>query len=272
MGIEMVRRVASALVGGFLSPFSGHNAMVSLVPISILVSVAMLWAFRRTSNQAAIRKVKRELRAYLYEMQLFTDEPLLILKAQRGLLAANVRYIGMMLIPTAVMAIPMVLLFSQLECFYGFSPLEPGQEAVVTVQMKDGQHDEVPMLRAPDGIAVESPAIRMNEERQISWRIRAIRPVTGDLQFVFPSQTLQKSVQSGQGPQYLSERRVSSALDLIWHPAESRLPDGPLDWIELRYPKAMVHALGLNLHWLVWMLIISMASALILKRQFRVSF
>lgn len=268
----MVRRVTSALVGGMLSPFSGHNAMVSLVPISILVSIGMLWAFRRTSNQAAIRKVKRELRAYLYEMQLFTDEPLLILKAQRGLLAANVRYLGMMLVPTAVMAIPMVLFLSQLECFYGYTPLEPGQEAVVTVQMKDGPRNGVPTLRAPDGIAVESPAIGIDGERQISWRIRAVRPVTGDLQFVFPAQTLEKSVQAGQGPQYLSERRVSSALDLIWHPAESRLPDGPVDWIELRYPKAEVHALGLDLHWLIWILIISMASALILKRQFRVSF
>ena len=83
---------------------------------------------------------------------------------------------------------------------------------------------QAPVLRAPDGIAVDTPAIRVDESRQISWRIRALRPVTGDMKFVFPDETVEKSVQAGIGPQYVSERRVSSALDLIWHPAESRLP------------------------------------------------
>lgn len=270
--MDVLRRIASALMSGILSPFSGHNPMFSLVPLSLLIGVGMLWVFRRTSNQEAIRKVKSELQAHLYEMRLFTDEPLLIWKAQWGLLKANVRYIGRMLVPAAVTAIPMIVIFAQLECFYGYAPLEPGQEAIVTVQMKDGGLDPIPELRVPDGIALDSPAIRVDGQRQISWRIRATRPVAGDMQFVFPSQTLDKSVQVGVEPQYVSERRVSSALDLLWYPAESRLPAGPVDWIELRYPKATVHALGLDLHWLIWLLIFSMASALAFKRQFRVSF
>jgi len=269
--MEIARKSASAIIAGILAPFSGHNAMLSLVPLSVLLGIAMLWVFRRTSNQAAIRKVKAELQAHLYEMRLFTDEPLLIWKAQWGLLKANVRYLTMMLVPALVLTIPMVLIFAQLECFYGYAPLEPGQEAIVTLQMKN-EGGPAPVLRAPDGIVVDSPAIRMEGDQQISWRIRALRPVTGDMQFVFPDATVEKTVQAGMGPQYVSERRVSSALDLIWHPSESRLPAGPVDWIELRYPAATVHALGVDLHWLIWLLILSMASGLIFKRQFRVSF
>ncbi len=269
--MELARMIASATIAGMLSPFSGRNPMMSLIPLSVLLGVVMLWVFGRTSNQAAIRKVKSELYAHLYEMRLFTDEPLLIWKAQWGLLTANVRYIAMMLVPALVLTAPMILIFAQLECFYGYAPLAPGQETIVTVQLK-GQGAQAPVLHTPDGIAVESPAIRVNGSQQISWRIRALRPVTGDLQFLFPGQTLDKSVKVGAEPQYVSERRVSSALDLLWYPAESRLPAGPVDWIELRYPPATVHALGLDLHWLVWMLIFSMASALIFKRQFRVAF
>jgi hypothetical protein len=269
--METARRSASAIIAGILSPFSSHNAMLSLVPLSVLLGIVMLWVFGRTSNQAAIRKVKAEVHAHLYEMRLFTDEPLLIWKAQWGLLKANVRYLVMMMVPALVLTVPMGLIFAQLECFYGYAPLEPGEEAIVTVQMKS-EGGQAPVLRAPDGISVDSPAIRMNGGQQISWRIRALRPVTGDMQFVFPDATVEKSVQAGMGPQYVSERRVSSALDLIWHPAESRLPAGPVDWIELRYPAATVHALGLDLHWLIWLLILSMASAVVFKRQFRVSF
>src|SRR5207247_7758917 len=69
-------------------------------------------------------------------------------------------------------------------------------------------------------------------------------PIAGDLQLVFPDQTLKKSVHAGRGPQYLSERRVSSALDLLWYPGENRLAAGSVDWIELRYPQATVSEIG----------------------------
>src|SRR5579862_6826312 len=133
--MEFARMIASATIAGLLAPFSGRSPMASLIPLSVLLGIAMLWVFGRTSNQAAIRKVKAELHAHLYEMRLFTDEPLLIWKAQWGLLKANVRYLSMMLVPALVLTIPMVLIFAQLECFYGYAPLEPGHEAIVTVQM-----------------------------------------------------------------------------------------------------------------------------------------
>jgi hypothetical protein len=270
--MEIARRIISGLMGGILWPFSGHNAMLSLVPLSVLVGVGMLWVFRRTSNQEAIRKVKARLLAHLYEMRLFVDEPLLVWQAQRGLIAANVRYIGLMLVPVLVLSAPLILILAQLECFYGYAPLAPGQTAIVTVQMKGTGVGLTPALRGPEGIVVETPPVHVDDGRQISWRIRALRPLAGNLQLVFPDETVEKSVRAGRGPQYLSERRVSSAFDLLRYPAERRLAAGPVDWIELRYSPATVHALGLDLHWLIWLLVLSMVSALLLKQRFRVSF
>ncbi len=277
--MEMVRRVLSALVSGVLSPFSGLNAMITLIPVSVLVGVGMLWIFGHTSNQEAIRKVKNRLQAHLYEMRLFTDEPRLIWKAQWGLLIANARYLGLMLAPALVASVPMILLFAQLESFYGLTPLVAGRDAIITVQMKDGG-GPAPALRVPEGIVVESPAIRVEQGRQFSWRIRAERPVAGELQFIFreqtpnqtSDQTVTKSIRVGNGPQYISKRRVSSLLDLLWYPAEGRLPAGPVDWIEIRYPSATVHALGMDLHWLIWLLLVSMLSALAFKGRLGVSF
>ena len=270
--MEVIRSIASGFTRGVLSPLSGHHALISLIPLSVLLGIGMLWIFGRTSNQAAIQKVKGRLQAHLYEMRLFTDEPVLIWKAQWGLLTANARYIGLMLVPALVASVPTILVLSQLESFYGHSPLASGQEAIVTVQMKGTVPSSVPALRAPEGIAVESPGIRVDGERQISWRIRALRPVSGVLQFLFPAQTIEKAILAGPGPRYFSERRVSSTLDQLWYPAEARLPAGDVDWIEVRYPTATVHALGLDLHWLIWLLAISMLSALLLKRRFRISF
>jgi hypothetical protein len=272
--MEIFRSIMSGLIGGFLTLFEGRNAMWSLAPISLLLGIAMLWVFRVTSNQAAIRQAKRRLQAHLYELRLFADEPALIWRAQRGLLAANARYIGLMLIPAVVLTVPMVVLFVHLESFYGMGPLPAGEPAIVTLQMKAPLDPQVPppALEAPEGIAVETPGVRVPGERQVSWRLRPLHAASGYLRVILPGQTVEKKIEAGAGPRYLSDRRVSTALDLLWHPAEKRLPAGPVEWIEVRYPPATVHWLGLDLHWLIWLLVLSMASALLLKKRFRVSF
>jgi hypothetical protein len=217
--------------------------------------------------------VKARLGAHLYEMRLFADEPVLVWKAQWDLLKANARYIGLMLMPALILTVPMILLFGQLDAFYGYTPLEPGQAAIVTMQLAAPSSGPAPELQPPEGIVVETPPVRAEGGRQISWRIRAVRPAAGQMRFAFPAGTVEKSIAAGNGPQYLSDRRVRSAMDLVWHPAESRLPSGgPVEWIELRYPKATVQAMGLDLHWVVWLLVFSMASALLFKGRFRVSF
>jgi len=266
-------QMTSRTIALALSPFSGHDALISLAPLSLLLGIAMLWVFRRTSNQEAIGKAKARAAAYLYEMRLFADEPALIWKAQWGLLKANARYIGLMLVPAIVMSVPMVLLFSELECFYGHRPLAPGEAAILTVQLKAPSSGAAPVVRTPEGIVVETDGVRVDGGRQISWRLRATRPAAGSLEIAFPDETVEKSVEAGApGPQYVSDRRVSSIGDLVWHPAEGLLSSRRVDWIELRYPEVSVAALGFELPWLVWLLLFSMISALALKRRFRVTF
>ena len=248
------------------------RAMLSLAPISVLVGIGMLLVLRRVSNPAAIARAKARIMAHLYEMRLFPDEPALIWKAQAGLLKANARYIGLMLLPAIVMTVPMLALFSVLDCYYGQAPLEPGRAAILTVQLKSASTGAAPVVRPPEGIAVETAGVRLDGGRQISWRIRAARPGAGKLQIVFPDETVEKSVEAGSGPRYLSSRRVSSMRDFVWHPAESLLDSSRVDWIELQYPKATVAGIGMELSWLAWLLLFSMITALALKRRFGVTF
>jgi len=83
---------------------------------------------------------------------------------------------------------------------------------------------------------------------------------------------IDKTVEAGSGMHYLSDRRVRGLLDLVLHPAESRLPAGNIEWIEIRYPAATISWLGLEWHWLIWLLLFSMLSALCFRRYLRVTF
>ncbi len=249
------------------------EGLLSLTLIGVLAGIAMLWTVRRFSDQAAIRATKRRLRAHLYELWLFADEPALMWRAQRQLLRYNLRYLRLMLRPALVLALPMLFLLIHLDAFYGRAPLPVGEAAVVTVQMKASMnpHAPPPALEAPAGIAVETPAVRVVRERQLSWRVRPLREVSGSLRIVFPNATFEKQVEAGQGRRYVSTRRASSLAELFTHAWEKRLPAGDLEWIEVRYPSAGVSVWGIEFPWLVWFLLVSVATAWALKGRLSVS-
>ena len=243
----------------------GMPALASLVPISILSGIGMLLVFRRTSDQAAVRRAKSLVTAHLLEFRLFMDEPRLILKAQRDLIVANARFLKLMLRPLLVLALPTALLLAAMEAFYGHAPLRVGDPAIVTVQVK---HDDTSLaLKAPEGIAVETPPVRVAADRQVSWRIRPLRATNAALELVRPDRAISKSISAGSGMHYLSERRGSLA-NLLLRPTETPLWDSEVDWIEVRYPAATI----LRLHWLIWFFAISAITALALRRKFRTAF
>ena len=258
----------SLLAEKVLVPFQSLHPLASLAPISALIGVAMLWVFGRFSNQAAIRRAKARLQAHLYELRLFADDPSLIWRAQKGLLASNARYLGLMLKPAIVLTIPMIPLLVQLDHFYGRAPLAVGEPAIVAVTMKDAPP---PGLHAPRGIRVETPAVRVPRENLILWRIRPRQEVAGALRFELPGSMLEKTVVSGAGLRYLSPERARSLAALFWSPREKLLPAGPVERIEVRYPSAEIRWGPLRFHWLVWFLVISMGAALLLKGRLGVT-
>lgn len=243
----------------------GMPALASLIPISILTGIGILLVFRHTSDQSAIRRAKGVATAHLLEFRLFMEEPRLILRAERDLIVANARFLKLMLRPVLVLTLPTALLLAALEAFYGHAPLPVGEPAIVTAQLKQ---DGAPLLlRAPAGIAVETPAVHVPAERQVSWRIRPLHSTTAELQIVRQDRAFSKSISAGSGVHYLSERRGSLA-SLLLRPTERPLSDAEIEWIEVRYPAAAI----LHLHWLIWFFAISALTALALRRKFRAAF
>lgn len=246
----------------------------TLIPISILAGMAMLWAFGRFSNQRAIAETKRRLAARLYEFRLFVDEPKLIWQAQVGLVRGNFRYLGLMLVPAAVVAVPMVAMFAQLDAFYGWMPLTPGQSAIVTVQVTAPIQpgDPVPELTLPDGFVAETAAVRVVQTRQISWRVRPVRAASGELGVSALGESIRKSIRAGTGLHHLSKRRASGLPELLWYFSETPIRSRSIDWIEVGYAPAEIDVAGVTVHWAAWFAFISMGTALVFRRRFRVRF
>jgi hypothetical protein len=241
-----------------------------LAVLSVLSGVAMLWVVQKTSNQARIRQAKRLVQAHLLELRIYRDEPGVMWRAQKSLLGANLRYLALMLQPALVMGVPFAILLVHLDAFYGRAPLPVGAEAIVTMGTH-GTSADVPELQAPAGVTVESPGVRALDVDEVSWRIRPHTPVSGVLHIRMKGASVEKDIEAGTGPRFVAGRKVSSLWDAVWHPDEAPIAAPNVEWVEVRYPSATVEWLGIRLHWLIWFVVISMLSALLLKKRFHVT-
>ena len=243
----------------------GLPALATLIPVSVLAGIGILLGFRYTSDAAAVRRAKGLAQAHLLEFRLFMDDPVLVLRAQRDLIVANLRFMRLMLRPFLWMLIPMGLLLAVLEALYGHAPLRVGDAAIIIAQATNA--DATVTLQAPPEIAVETPPVHVLAERQVSWRIRPRRAATTQLEILHHGQAVTKRISAGTGIHLLSERR-GSLRSLLLYPTEPPLSGNEIEWIEIRYPPATI----LHLHWLIWFLAISAITALALRRRFGAAF
>src|ERR1017187_280099 len=101
-------------------------ALLTLAAFSAVAGGLILWAFKATSNQRALKAARRRLRAHLLAMRLFADDPVVILRSQARLLAWNGRYMALLLPPFLAIAIPMFFAWDYLDAVWGRAPLAPG--------------------------------------------------------------------------------------------------------------------------------------------------
>ena len=266
---SLIRGALEAYVG----LFGDAHPLVSLIPLSAVVGLGMLWVFAKTSNQKAITRAKKRMQAYLLELRLYGDDPGLLFRAQGNLILANFKYMGHMFKPALILTIPMVVLLFHLDAVYGIRAPRSGESAVVTVQAAGplAPTVEPPALTAPEGVVVETPAVRARDLGQFNWRVRAVGAAHGDLGFEWQGRSWTKSIDAGPGLRYVSHRRESSTWNQFAAPGEPLLDVQDIDAVEVRYPAAEIDAFGFQLHWLVWFLLISIVTAYALKGVFGVA-
>jgi hypothetical protein len=272
--MDVFNGIVNGVLRVFFAAFSwagANGALLSLTVLSVLAGLGMLWVFRKTSDQAGIRAVKRKVHAYLLEMRVYADDPGATWRAQSSLMKANLRYMGLALRPALFMIAPLGILLIHMEAFYGRAPLEPGRPVVVTAGLRGNADGPAPELVPPRGFELSAPPVRIPEEREVSWRIVPQRSASGELRFEIAGQTITKEIEAGGGQRFIPGRRVRSAWEAFWHPDEPRLPSGDVEWVEVAYPSASMGLFGLHLNWLVWFLVVSMLAALLLKKRFGVT-
>lgn len=138
--------------------------------------LAAAWLFRRFTQREALRTATNRILAHILEFNLFIDEPGLIFRAQRDLLRANFAMFKAVALPMLIAAALLAITWQPLAEHLGHAPLQAGDVTIARVASTADALD----LVAPFGVAVETPALRVQSEAATMWRIRALSPVNGD--------------------------------------------------------------------------------------------
>jgi len=270
--MEIVNWIIDAILLGVHAVFSMAPPLLGLTVLSAVVGVAMLWGFGKTSNQQRMKQVKRRMQAGLLELRVFVDEPVISLRAQKSLLAANLNYLVLALRPALWMAVPVGLLLIHLASFYDRSPLPLSAPAMVTLRMSGDLAESAapPELVVPANVQILGPPVRVTALREVSWRIVPLSPMSDKLQFRFNGRSAWISIEAGGRQRYVPGTKMASVWGSVFSPSNGRIPGDFAEWAEIRYPAARLQLFGFRVNWLVWFLAVSMASALLLKKRFAV--
>lgn len=253
-------------------------AWLTLVLVSTVSGVMMTWIVGFTSNQKGLRRAADQSRASLLSMKLFKDDLGVTMRAQGRLFKAVGMRLAYMLPSVIVLLLPFTFIASQLGLRYEYRPLRIGERANLQVDLLASQWEKSQNaeLAAPEGIAVELRH-RDAARRQVSWRLKAEAPTRGVLRIRVGDETVEKRIAVAADPTPLASvsslRPGTSILDRVLHPAEPAFgADSAVQSIHLLHPLRETALFGLDIHWFITFVVISMLAAFLAAPILKVKF
>ena len=252
-----INGVFNAGVDAWLWALRSLPPFVHLCALALPAAVLALVVYRYASNQAGIHAVKDKLKAYLLELRLFKDDLPVTLRAQGQILRHSVAYMGYALVPLSIMIAPIVLLLIQIESRYAFRPLHPDETTLVEVALQAGAPpgELEATLLLPSGLVCETPALRIEDERKVLWRVRARRPGEYDMRIRIGDQEVAKKVLvASAGAPSPAIYRTNDVRTLAY-PLERPLPpESIVSSVHLTYPRSLGEFAGLSSASWTWFL------------------
>ncbi|MCD6392942.1 MAG: hypothetical protein J7M40_05495 [Planctomycetes bacterium] len=277
LSIELISRINAiftAVFGWMVGPVMRLPGWLSCAVLAGIAALLILIIYKYTSNQKAIRRIRNRIKANLLAMRLYKDSLQVTLAVQWELFKAGVALLLNSLVPLAVMLMPMMMILAQLQSWYGYEPLAPGAEAVVTVQLDSSESLSSVKISSISGAHIVTGPVRIQSLAQAAWVIQADEAGDGKITLKVNEEEFEKSLAIGKA-QYMqisSLRPGPKITDVLLYPAERPFKtDSAVKSVAVGYPQRTWRT-GITNSWLVDFFIMSCALALLLKNVIKVSF
>ena len=218
--INIPMNFLGSLLLGFIAVMPGW---LSNTIISSIVGVLALLILKYTSNQTAISKAKDITKANMLALKLFKDSFSVTIQALGQIYKGAFIRLFHILRPVLVMTIPFVLVMSQMGLWYQARPLQPDEEAVVTMQLDGDVNSPWPQISMETTPAAEVviEQTKVFSKRQLYWKIKAKENGLHNLIFNVGSDKVQKELVIGSGFMKVSAQRPGMHFeDILLNPWE----------------------------------------------------
>lgn len=260
--------IANGLGSVALKPVQWLPGWLSATLVAAVTGVLMLVVFKYTSNQAAIKRSRDQIKANLLALSLFKDNLGVSLRCQLQLLLGAGRLVWHSLAPMAVLTIPMILMLGQLALWYQARPLSVGEESVVTVQLKPGVPGALGSinLEPSDAATVVTGPVRVPGKNMVCWNLMPKTSGQHVLNFTVNDVHFEKQLVVGGTFMPVSLKRPARNVnDVLLHPHESPFAsDSIVQSIEVTYPDRDSFTSGTN-KWVIYWFLVSMIAAFVAK-------
>lgn len=266
--MDTVVRLIGWCVEALLRPLDALAPWASLAIVATITSMLMLVVIRWTSPQKRIRRARSQMAAALYEMRLFLDHPLQLLRAQARLFCWTIAYLLFLVPSLVVLAAPLGLLYVHLEVRHGLAPLTTPSTAVVRIEVAPGIRTRDVAISVAQPLAVTA-RVHADDEHALYARV-AVR-ATGSYAMVVRAGADQATAHLiGDPDASIVSRERSSGIAQLWSiGAEPPLDGAAIRAITIPYPdRASPFAVP---WWLYWLGLAS-GIAIALRRRFGVVF
>ena len=263
-----------------LAPVRSWSPAVVLIVLSVVAGVLMTVVFRYSSDQQGLNRVASLTRAQLMCLRIFKEDLGVALRCQRDILKSIGRRLWLSLPPMAVLLVPFVLILTQLSLRYEKRPIRTGESVILAVEFSpDAWPDDGGdvAIQVPEGVVIETPALRDEAEHTVYWRVGLREPVAGQVIVRAGSHTLEKSfvgVDETDRLTTVSARRPGSRFfDRLLYPGEPGFAgDSPVTSIDIRYPARSTPIFGVDIPWWGTFFIVSMLTAICVRPFLKVQF
>ena len=270
--LAVINPICTAIGDAVYGALRPLPAWLGLTLLSAIIGVAMLIAFRYTSNQAAIGRAKDDIKAQLLALKLYKDELRVTFRAQIRLLWAILRLQRYVLTPVLWMTAPMLLCLAQMGLRHQWRPLHVGERTQIRMNVEPECAGSVSATLLPHpGVVVEVGPVA--GEDSLVWRVRGGEAGRHTIRFQVDNVVVDKEFVVGDGFERVSAAHPASCWTAqLLHPAEPRLPGStPVESIEILYPHVESWIYGAD-YWILYFFVISMLTALVFKPLFKVRF
>ena len=274
--MEFIFNKITLIVSGVLFPFQSLPPVIGLAFLALVTAVFALLVYKTISNQAQIKIKKKRIFGHFFGIYLSRDELGLIIKEFIQVLRGIGLYLAYLLPPLLVVIVPVLLLCAQIQVRYGYDNLRPGDQVNVTLSLAPDVNilQTELKLETSDGVAIRTPALRIQALKEVTWRVEVKEQGDHTLTFTVGDTLLTKNLRAlTQIDRIYPVTEEASFFSILAMPGDKTIPTGSnIISARIDYPERDINLLGLQLHWTIAFLILTLAFGLLLKKPLKVNF